>query len=131
MNVWSIAGNVGSDAETKTTQGGTVVTSWSVAVDVYEGAGKRGTLWVRCTMFGDRGAKLAQYIRKGGKVAVSGECMPRAYKDKQGDARVSAELTVRELTLMSGRSDGGGGQKSGGILDNPAGEPFSDDEIPF
>jgi single-strand DNA-binding protein len=99
MKSITIAGNIGKDAVTRTTQGGDKVTRWTVAVEERGGQDKR-TIWFDCTLWGKRGETLAQYLTKGAKVAVSGELSTREHEGK-------TYLTVRaeQVTLMGGGQD--------------------------
>ena len=96
MKSITIAGNIGKDAQTRTTQGGDKVTSWTVAVEERQGQDKR-TIWFDCNLWGARGEKLAEYLTKGGKVAVSGDLSTREHDGK-------TYLTIRadQVTLMGG-----------------------------
>jgi single-strand DNA-binding protein len=99
MKAISIAGNIGKDAETRTTPTGDKVTSWTVAVE--DRAGKeKGTFWFDCTLWGSRGEALAQYLTKGSKVAVSGELTRREYEGK-----TYLGVNVSGVTLQGGKSD--------------------------
>ena len=100
MKSITIAGNVGKDAETRSTQNGDKVTSWTVAVEDRQGQEKR-TLWFDCALWGKRGEGLAQYITKGGKVAVSGELSTREYEGK-----TYLQVRAEQVTLMGGNSGG-------------------------
>ena len=62
------------------------------------------TNWVRCSMFGDRGEKLAQYLLKGTQVAVSGEASLNEYTNKAGENKASIECVVGNVTLL-GKKD--------------------------
>lgn len=128
------AGRVGKDAETRNTQGGEKVTSFSLAVDVRKGREKE-TAWVSCTIWGDRGEKVAPYLTRGTSVAVSGDLHVRQY-ESQGKAGVSTECRVVNLTLLGGRQDGDEGgrqpqQRGGGSYGGRNSAPDLDDEIPF
>lgn len=94
-----ITGNIGKDAETRAA-GQDTVTSFSVASNRKQ-KGEDVTTWVRCSIWGKRGAALSQYLTKGGKVAVSGELSTREH-----DGKTYLELRVSEIDLM-----GGGGKK--------------------
>lgn len=99
MKAISIAGNIGKDAETRTTPNGDKVTSWTVAVE--DRAGKeKGTFWFDCTLWGSRGEALAQYLTKGSKVAVSGELTRREYEGK-----TYLGVNVSGVTLQGGKPD--------------------------
>lgn len=130
MKTITIAGNIGRDAETRTTQGGDSVTGWSVAVEERAGQDKR-TIWFDCSLWGKRGSALAQYLTKGTRVAVAGDLSTREHNGK-------TYLTIRvsEVTLL------GGGEKREHTNMPPGYEGTApadadrrradlDDEIPF
>ena len=130
MKTIIIAGNIGKNAETRATQGGDKVTSWTVAVEERTGQDKR-TLWFDCSLWGKRGEVLAQYLAKGSKVAVSGDLSTREYEGK-------TYLTLRadQVTLMGGKQDNGEGyQERPPINDKamqaPPREDWEADSIPF
>ena len=125
MKSITIAGNIGKDAATRNA-GGTPVTGWSVAVEERNGQDKR-TLWFDCSLWGTRGEKLAQYLSKGTRVAVSGDLSTREHEGK-------TYLTIRaeQVTLL------GGGQSEARPRDEAkpqgGGRSLQDDladEIPF
>lgn len=80
MQFISITGRVGGDAETRSAGSGTV-TNFNCAVDQGWGDSKQ-TNWFRVAIWGERGSKLAQYIKKGEKVAVTGELVIGEYNGK-------------------------------------------------
>lgn len=96
-----IAGRLGANAELRTTQNGDQVLGFSVAVDDGWGENKR-TLWFRCSLWGKRGERLADHLRKGTAVTVSGDLSTQEY-----EGRTSLTVRVGELTLQGGKSDSG------------------------
>ena len=102
MNQLNFTGNLGSDAEVRYTADQKPITSWSVALRSGFGKSEK-TSWVRCTLFGDRGVKLAEYLKKGTQVAVSGELSLNEYTNKQGESKASLECNVNNLTLIGKR----------------------------
>jgi len=144
MNIYSFTGRLGKDSETRFTQGGMAICSFSVAVDYGYGENK-GTNWLRCSLFGKRAeGKLPQYLIKGAQVAISGELRIREYDDKDGNKRTSVEVSVDKLDLIGGNKDGQQGnsapQQQGGFPTQggmPAqNDPFAGDtptnsDIPF
>lgn len=68
----TITGRLGADPETTQTSGGHTVTRFRVASD-YGWGDRRTTTWVSCSMFGRRGERLADILRKGSYVVVRGE----------------------------------------------------------
>lgn len=124
----TIAGNIGKDAATQDA-GDTTVTRFSVAVSERVGTEKR-TIWFDCAMWGSRGEKVAQYLRKGVKVTVSGDLSTREYEGK-------TYLTVRvgDLTLQGDGAQVGNDDRQPARLEQPKkNRDISidlDDEIPF
>jgi single-strand DNA-binding protein len=96
MKSITVAGGITRDAVTRTTPQGDKVTGFSVAVDDGFGQNKK-TLYFDCSLWGARGEKLAPYLTKGSKVAVSGDLSTREHEGK-------TYLTVRaaEVTLLGG-----------------------------
>jgi single-strand DNA-binding protein len=90
MQFISITGRVGGDAETRQAGSGTV-TNFNCAVDQGWGDSKQ-TNWFRVAIWGERGSKLAQYIKKGEKVAVTGELVIGEYNGKPQYEIKAAEI---------------------------------------
>jgi single-strand DNA-binding protein len=125
MNSLVIAGNIGQDAELRTNQNGKQAARFSVAVS--NGSNREPT-WFDCSLWGERGAKLAQYLTKGTKVSVQGEVSAREYNGK-----AYLQVFVRELTLLGGgekRSEAGGVPNARNSQGGYGGNDM-DDEIPF
>jgi len=128
MNIYSFTGRLGRDSETRFTQGGMAICSFTVAVDFGYGENK-GTNWIRCSLFGKRAeGQLPKYLVKGTQVAISGELKVREYDDKDGNKRTSVDVSVDKLDLIGGRgeSQGGGGssQQQGGYQQQQGGGGF-------
>lgn len=125
MKAIVIAGNIGKDAVTRTTQGGDKITGWSVAVEDGFGQNKR-TMWFDCSWFGGRGEKLAQYLTKGSKITVSGD-----FSTREHEGKTYLQVRVNDVTLQGGKPEG---QRDDRQQDQraPAGRAADmDDEIPF
>jgi len=107
MNNYSFTGRLARDSETRFTQGGMPICSFTVAVD-YGFGDNKGTNWLRCSLFGKRAeGRLPQYLVKGTQVAISGELRIRDYDDKDGNKRTSVDVSVNSLDLIGGKSGGG------------------------
>ncbi|MDC3237472.1 single-stranded DNA-binding protein [bacterium] len=130
-----MTGHVGSDAEVKVTPQGTSVTSFNVAM-TSGWADNKKTTWLRCTMWGERGTKVAPYILKGGLVGITGEFSTREW-DKAGVTQTSCEVNVQDVTLL-GSPDRAKYDKAPAQAAAPAAAPVPsggggsfDDDIPF
>jgi len=149
MNIYNFTGRLGRDSETKFTQGGMAICSFTVAVDYGYGDNK-GTNWIRASLFGARAeGKLPQYLVKGAQVAITGELKVREYDDKDGNKRTSVEVNVDKLDLIGGNASreashqsSGNGSQQRSSSDKPSHDPFADspsfadtpvddDSIPF
>ena len=97
MNVITIAGTVGKDAEMKYLQDSTAISTFSVA----DSQGKDKTVWWNCSLFGKRAESLGQYILKGTKVTVSGQVTEDVWTDKNGQERKSMKVRVNDIALQS------------------------------
>ena len=132
MNSWSFTGHIGEDCNTRFTQSGDSVVSFSVGVKSGFGD-KATTTWAKCAMFGKRGESVAPYLKKGALVGISGEVNLRDYQDKEGQKRYSLDVRVNDLTLLGGKPSGDSAPSQ--PQRNAQGAPkqsFEDDgEIPF
>jgi single-strand DNA-binding protein len=95
MNVLTVSGNLGRDAEVKTV-GQSTVTQFSVAARSGYGD-KQSTFWINCAAWNKD--KLAQYLTRGTFVVVSGELNIREYEKKDGSKGQSTDLRVNTITL--------------------------------
>lgn len=108
MNKHILIGNVGKDADEHTFQNGDKQFSFSIATtdkwtDKSTGEMKESTQWHNIVM-GDRFKKVAQYVKKGGKVAVEGKVKHRSY-ESDGVTKYVTEVHVNELVLLGGKND--------------------------
>lgn len=123
MNSCNFIGRVGRDAVTRYTQAGKAVTGWALAVDSGWGDNKQ-TTWLDCSLWGDRGTKLAEYITKGSQLGVSGEIGTREHEGK-----TYVTLNVRDVTLISGKRESAPPKPKPAPQADSGG--FVDDDIPF
>lgn len=104
MNSINFTGNLGSDAEQKILADGTSIVSMNVPCK--SGFGDKAiTTWLRCTLFGNRGASLMPHLVKGTLVGITGEFSAREYTDKEGQKRQSLEVRVSDVSLLGSKKD--------------------------
>lgn len=114
VNKAILIGNLGRDAETKFTPGGTAVTKFAVATsrrwkDKQSGEWKEETDWTNIVLW--QAENLANYLTKGTRVYVEGRIHTRNYDDKDGKKVYATEVVAEEVLLLGGQ---GGGQAGGG-----------------
>lgn len=162
VNKVILVGNLGRDPEVRTFQNGGKVCNLRIATsenwkDKNTGERKERTEWHSVAIFSEGLVRVAeQYLRKGSKVYIEGQLQTRKWQDQSGADRYSTEVVLQgfgsTLTMLDGRSEGGGagagggggymadqsggqqGGQSGGYDSGPqsgGGAANMDDEIPF
>lgn len=102
MNVITIAGTLGKDAEIKYLNNGDPICNFSVA----DSQGKdKPTIWFRCSLFGKRAESLSQYLVKGQAVTVTGTLTEREYTDTDGAQKKAQEVRVNDVALQGGKRE--------------------------
>jgi single-strand DNA-binding protein len=156
VNKVILVGNLGRDAETKFTPGGTAVTKFAVATsrrwkDKQSGEWKEETNWTNIVLW--QAENLANYLTKGKQVYVEGRIHTRSYDDKDGKKVYTTEVIAEEVILLGGQGGGDGGrgadefsqqpvsmprgaQGGGAARQQPApaedyGQGITDDDVPF
>jgi len=121
MENYIATGHITKNASTRTVMvKGTpvLVTDFTVAVNRGHGENQK-TKFIVCSIWRDRGAKLAQYLVKGRLVTVQGNLDARAWTPTKGEfegkPQVQFIMSNPEIDLPTA---------------NPAAKP-DDDEIPF
>ena len=130
MQILTLAGNVGKDAELRNTGGGDPVLSFSLAVDNGKDrdGNRRDSTWYDCSIWGKRATALQHHISKGSKLVLSGRPTVRVH-----DGKPYLGISVDNLTFMGGgeQRSNDGYQQQGGAPAGRAGRVDMDDEIPF
>src|ERR671929_408227 len=118
VNKVILVGNLGRDPEIRSTQDGMRIANLNLATsetwrDKMSGERKERTEWHRVVIFNERLAEIAEkYLRKGSKIYVEGALQTRKWTDQQGQEKYSTEVVLQryrgELTMLDGRSHGGG-----------------------
>ena len=109
INKVFISGNLTREPETRTTQSGTVVLGFGVAVNDRRKNPNTGQWedvpnYVDCVMFGNRAQSVAQYLGKGAKVSIEGKLRWHSWQDQQtGQNRSKLDVIVDEIEFMSSR----------------------------
>ena len=113
QNIVILAGNVGANPESRTTQGGATVTNFSLATSrpkrdsegkvLKDGEGRRieDTEWHRVTCFSGLAKTVAQYAEKGQKLMVRGRIHYTRWTDDENIERYGVEIIADEVTFLS------------------------------
>jgi len=132
QNIVILAGNIGQAPETRTTQGGTSITHFTLATSrprysegrvVRDENGYRvqDTEWHRITAFNGLGKTIQQYCEKGMKLLVRGRIHYTKWTDQQGNDRYGCEIIAETVDFLSRAKQ----------TENEDGKFTDDDDIPF
>ncbi len=151
VNKVILLGNVGKDPEIRSTGGGTMVANFTLATsDRFQdaqGNWQDRTEWHNLVAFKRLAEIVRDYVKKGSKLYIEGKIQTRSWDDKEtGAKRYRTEIIVNDLSLLSGRDNGGSAYNRPAAAAKPAHEDqrqpggtdeyaqsaeISDDDIPF
>ena len=132
QNIVILAGNIGQAPETRTTNGGTDITHFTLATsrprysegrvirDV-NGYRVQDTEWHRITAFNGLGKTIQQHCEKGMKVLVRGRIHYTKWTDQQGVDRYGCEIIAETVDFLSRAKQ----------AQNDGDNTVDDDDIPF
>lgn len=114
INKIILLGRLGKDVETRTTQSGTLVASFSIAVDRrFKKDGETECDWFNCTCFGKQAEFAEKYLKKGTKVLISGSVNNDNYTNKEGQKVYSVQIIVEEIEFAESKNSGESKPKEG------------------
>jgi single-strand DNA-binding protein len=137
MNKLCAIGRLGADPEVKTTRGGLSILELRIAIDART---KRGdewvtlTTWCRASLFGKRAESLADKLRKGERIGISGALSVREYEKNDGTKGYSVEILDADITLLSSGGERGAPRERKPAASSDYAEFGGDDDfgdIPF
>lgn len=109
LNKIIIMGRMTKDPELKTTQTGTPVTSFTLAVDrdfKDKQTGEREVDFIDCTAWRQTAEFVSRYFNKGRMAVVEGRLQMRKRTDKDGNKRTSAEVVAENVYFGDTKTDG-------------------------
>ena len=111
MNRVFLIGNLTRDPEVTTTASGVNVCRFAIAVNrgYPSRDGERQTDFFNVTAWKELGDRVAQYQKKGNKVAVTGSIQIRNYEDNQGVKRTAVDIIAQDVEFLTPRSGNGDG----------------------
>ena len=145
LNKVMLIGNLGKDPEVRYTTSGTAVASFSLATSERfknkNGEWEEKTEWHNVTLWARLAEIAGEYLAKGKTVYIEGRLQTRKWQDRDGKDRYTTEIVGEKMQMLSGKGEGGGGNRGGARPADDAGyggapayeEPAfnPDDDIPF
>ena len=133
LNTVMLLGNLGTDAQLRTTPGGQPVLSFRLAtsesyLDKEKNRQER-TEWHSVTIWGRRGEALEKRLTKGSRVFVEGRLHTSSY-DKAGQKHFRTEVVADKL-LFAGGPRPGAPHAAGRPYAAPNAAELGDSDLPF
>lgn len=104
-----IGGHLTKDPEMRQTQAGKSVATFSVAVR----KDANTTDFFDVVSWEAQAEFVCRHFKKGSAIFVDGELHNRKWEDKNGNKRVSAEITARNVLFVDGKADTAPAEQSG------------------
>lgn len=128
MNKLTIIGNLTRDPETRVTQSGSSVCSFTVAVN------RRGqddkTDFFRVSAWNKTGETCQKYLAKGRKVAVTGPVSVSTYTGQDGKTYANLEVMAQDVEFLTPKAEQQAAPAPAAPADNGYQE-VTDDDLPF
>lgn len=107
LNKVIIMGRLTRDPELRRTQGGTAVTSFTLAVDrdFKSQSGEKETDFIDVVAWRNTGEFAAKYLTKGRMAAVEGRIQVRDWQDKDGNRRKTVEVVADNVYFADSKRD--------------------------
>lgn len=133
----TLTGNIGRDPDFTTTQSGQMVSKFSLAVR--QAKKDAPAFWVKVEVWGKQAEYVANYLKKGASVCVTGQVGEDQWNDKN-TGELKKAIVVRNASVESWQARTDGGQAlAPAPAPAPARQPaapasyeaYEDSEIPF
>ena len=122
-----LMGNLTRDPEMRTSQGGTSVVKFGMAVN-RKFKDQETTCFVDCTAFGRTGEVINQYMKRGRPIFVEGRLEFSSWQDKDGNKRSKLGVVVENFQFLGqgqgGQNQGGGGYSQQGGQGQPSDQDY-------
>ena len=129
MNQLNIIGGLTRDPESRTTQSGKQVCTFTVGVNRRNDREKSD--FFRVNAWGELGNNCARYLSKGKRVRVTGSVSLSTYTAQDGTTRANMEVLAQDVEFLSPASQGQQNTPQAAKTDAQSGFVQVDDEIHF
>ena len=102
LNHITLMGRLTRDPELRTTNSGTPVASFTIAVD-RDFSREKEVDFIDCVAWRQTGEFVSKYFQKGSMIVVSGSLQSRKWQDRYGNKRVSWEVNAQNAYFGEAR----------------------------
>lgn len=124
MNKVQLIGRVTKELELRRTQGGSAVTSFTLAVDRRKQDGEKDTDFISCVAFSKTAEVLSKYVKKGHRLGLVGRIMTGSY-ERDGKKVYTTDVVVEDFDFLEKKEQGSV------MIPHELQEAEDDDELPF
>lgn len=107
MNKVCLVGRLTKDPEMRTTQGGVVACTFTVAVDrpFKDKNGNKQADFLPCVAWRNSAEFIGKYFTKGQRIGVEGSIQTRTYNAQDGSKRYVTEIVVDHAEFVESKQD--------------------------
>ena len=109
LNKVMLIGNLGADPEVRLTSNGTAVAIFRVATTEKwtskSGEAQQQTEWHNIVAWRRLAEICGEYLSKGSRVYIEGKLQTRKWQDQNGNNRYTTEIVVKEMKMLSPRTE--------------------------
>ena len=121
VNKVILVGRLGKDPETRYMTNGEAVTNATLATSETwkdkSGEKQEKTEWHNLVFYRRLAEVAGEYLKKGSQIYVEGKISTEKWQDKEGKDRYTTKIIVNEMTMLGGKSSGGGNFE---VVDKPS-----------
>jgi single-strand DNA-binding protein len=128
MNTITVIGNVGKDPELRFTTKGKPVVKFAIA-DTHGKDEFKTTTWHEIVVYNEQAENVAERVRKGNRVLVTGRLTKATYQAKDGTQKTAVEILADDVCISLRFKDSGSATTKQPNLAIPSFIP--DEEEPF
>lgn len=102
-----LMGRLVATPELKSTNNGTSVTAFTIAVErnFCKQGEQRQADFINCVAWRSTAEFITRYFQKGAMIAVTGEIQTRNYEDKNGNKRTATEVIVNQASFCGSKTE--------------------------
>ena len=138
INSTVLVGRLTRDPELKHTTSNIAVATFSLAVNrnFKDANGERETDFINCVIWRQQAENLANWVKKGALIGITGRIQTRSYENQQGQRVYVTEVVAENFQMLESRaaregSNANQGNTFGQQAPQPQGPNFARDNSPY
>ena len=113
INSVAITGRMTKDCDLRYTQAGKAVGNVTVAVNrPFKTNGEQEADFINCTVWGKQAENLANFMKKGSLIGISGRIQTRSFDNQEGKRVFVTEVVADNVSFLESKGDQQNNQRS-------------------